>query len=180
MLAQNFEAAARLRDEEHALADQLEAARTAWRENRTHQRAAVTSEDIAEVVAELTGIPVKQLTEAESERLLRMEQEISARLIGQDEAVGAVSRAIRRARTGLRDPRRPIGSFLFMGPTGVGKTELARCLARFLFGSEDAMVRIDMSEFMEKHEVSKLLGAPPGYVGHESGGKLTEIGRAHV
>ena len=177
VLAQNFEAAARLRDEEHALADQLEAAQAEWRENRTHQRAAVTSEDIADVVSELTGIPVRQLTEAESERLLRMEKEISSRLIGQDEAVGAVSRAIRRARTGLRDPRRPIGSFLFMGPTGVGKTELARCLARFLFGSEEAMIRMDMSEFMEKHEVSKLLGAPPGYVGHESGGKLTEAVR---
>ena len=177
VLAQNFEAAARLRDEEHALADQLEAAQAEWRENRTHQRAAVTSEDIADVVSELTGIPVRQLTEAESERLLRMEEEISSRLIGQDEAVGAVSRAIRRARTGLRDPRRPIGSFLFMGPTGVGKTELARCLARFLFGSEEAMIRMDMSEFMEKHEVSKLLGAPPGYVGHESGGKLTEAVR---
>ncbi|MDO4785379.1 MAG: ATP-dependent Clp protease ATP-binding subunit [Fretibacterium sp.] len=177
VLAQNFEAAARLRDEEHTLADQLEAARAEWRENRTQQRVTVTPEDIADVVSELTGIPVTQLTEAESERLLRMEEEISARLIGQDEAVGAVSRAIRRARTGLRDPRRPIGSFLFMGPTGVGKTELARCLARFLFGSEDAMVRIDMSEFMEKHEVSKLLGAPPGYVGHESGGKLTETVR---
>ena len=177
VLAQNFEAAARLRDEEHALADQLEAAQAEWRENRTNQRAAVTSEDIADVVSELTGIPVRQLTEAESERLLRMEEEISSRLIGQDEAVGAVSRAIRRARTGLRDPRRPIGSFLFMGPTGVGKTELARCLARFLFGSEEAMIRIDMSEFMEKHEVSKLLGAPPGYVGHENGGKLTEMVR---
>ena len=177
VLAQNFEAAARLRDEEHALADQLEAAQAEWRENRTNQRAAVTSEDIADVVSELTGIPVRQLTEAESERLLRMEKEISARLIGQDEAVEAVSRAIRRARTGLRDPRRPIGSFLFMGPTGVGKTELARCLARFLFGSEEAMIRMDMSEFMEKHEVSKLLGAPPGYVGHESGGKLTEAVR---
>ena len=177
VLAQNFEAAARLRDEEHALADQLEAAQAEWRENRTNQRAAVTSEDIADVVSELTGIPVRQLTEAESERLLRMEKEISSRLIGQDEAVGAVSRAIRRARTGLRDPRRPIGSFLFMGPTGVGKTELARCLARFLFGSEEAMIRIDMSEFMEKHEVSKLLGAPPGYVGHENGGKLTEMVR---
>ena len=177
VLAQNFEAAARLRDEEHALADQLEAAQAEWRENRTNQRAAVTSEDIADVVSELTGIPVRQLTEAESERLLRMEKEISSRLIGQDEAVGAVSRAIRRARTGLRDPRRPIGSFLFMGPTGVGKTELARCLARFLFGSEEAMIRMDMSEFMEKHEVSKLLGAPPGYVGHESGGKLTEAVR---
>ena len=177
VLAQNFEAAARLRDEEHALADQLEAAQAEWRENRMNQRAAVTSEDIADVVSELTGIPVRQLTEAESERLLRMEKEISSRLIGQDEAVGAVSRAIRRARTGLRDPRRPIGSFLFMGPTGVGKTELARCLARFLFGSEEAMIRMDMSEFMEKHEVSKLLGAPPGYVGHESGGKLTEAVR---
>ena len=177
VLAQNFEAAARLRDEEHTLADQLEAAQAEWRENRTHQRAAVTSEDIADVVSELTGIPVRQLTEAESERLLRMEKEISSRLIGQDEAVGAVSRAIRRARTGLRDPQRPIGSFLFMGPTGVGKTELARCLARFLFGSEEAMIRMDMSEFMEKHEVSKLLGAPPGYVGHESGGKLTEAVR---
>ena len=177
VLAQNFEAAARLRDEEHALADQLEAAQAEWRENRTNQRAAVTSEDIADVVSELTGIPVRQLTEAESERLLRMEKEISSRLIGQDEAVGAVSRAIRRARTGLRDPQRPIGSFLFMGPTGVGKTELARCLARFLFGSEEAMIRMDMSEFMEKHEVSKLLGAPPGYVGHESGGKLTEAVR---
>ena len=120
---------------------------------------------------------MKQLTEAETSRLLKMEEEISRRLIGQDEAVSAVARAIRRARTGLRDPRRPIGSFLFMGPTGVGKTELARCLARFMFGREDAMIRIDMSEFMERHEVSKLVGAPPGYVGHESGGKLTELVR---
>ena len=175
--AQNFEQAAQLRDKEHILADELEQARTAWRENRNAQRVRVTAEDIACVVSELTGIPVVQLTEEESARLLRMEEEIAVRLVGQDEPISAVSRAIRRARSGLRDPKRPIGSFLFMGPTGVGKTELARCLARFLFGSEDAMIRLDMSEFMEKHEISKLLGAPPGYVGHESGGKLTELVR---
>ena len=174
VLSQQFERAAELRDEERGLADRLEAAMKEWRTSRVTEKGRVTAEEIAAVVSEQTGVPVRQLTEAESERLLRMEEEISARLIGQDEAVGAVSRAIRRARTGLRDPRRPIGSFLFMGPTGVGKTELARCLARFLFGSEEAMIRMDMSEFMEKHEVSKLVGAPPGYVGHESGGKLTE------
>jgi ATP-dependent Clp protease ATP-binding subunit ClpC len=175
--AQNFELAAKLRDEEHFVADELEKARSVWRDSAKEHRAVVTAEDIAAVVSELTGVPVSQLTEEESARLLRMEAEISARLVGQDEAIGVVSRAIRRARSGLRDPRRPIGSFLFMGPTGVGKTELVRCLARFLFGSEDAMIRLDMSEFMEKHEVSKLLGAPPGYVGHESGGKLTELVR---
>ncbi|MDR1977538.1 MAG: ATP-dependent Clp protease ATP-binding subunit [Synergistaceae bacterium] len=175
--AQNFELAAKLRDEEHALADDLERARNAWRNNASTQRVVVTAEDIAVVVSELTGVPVVQLTEEESARLLRMEEEISVRLVGQDEAISAVSRAIRRARSGLRDPRRPIGSFLFMGPTGVGKTELARSLARFMFGSEDAMIRLDMSEFMEKHEISKLLGAPPGYIGHDSGGKLTEMVR---
>ena len=174
VLSQQFERAAELRDEERLLADRLDSAMEEWRATCAAQRSKVTPDEIAVVVSELTGVPVRQLTEAESERLLRMEEEISQRLIGQDEAVRAVSRAIRRARTGLRDPRRPIGSFLFMGPTGVGKTELARCLARFLFGSEDAMIRFDMSEFMEKHEVSKLVGAPPGYVGHESGGKLTE------
>jgi ATP-dependent Clp protease ATP-binding subunit ClpC len=177
VLAQNFELAAKLRDEEHALADELEKARGAWRDSASNQKATVTAEDIARVVSELTGVPVVQLTEEESARLLRMEEEISTRLVGQDEAISAVSRAIRRARSGLRDPKRPIGSFLFMGPTGVGKTELARCLARFLFGSEDAMIRLDMSEFMERHEVSKLLGAPPGYVGHDNGGKLTEMVR---
>ncbi|MDR1620949.1 MAG: AAA family ATPase, partial [Synergistaceae bacterium] len=175
--AQKFELAAKLRDREHALADDLERARNVWRSNASTQKAVVTGEDIAVVVSELTGVPVVQLTEEESARLLRMEEEISARLIGQDEAISAVSRAIRRARSGLRDPKRPIGSFLFMGPTGVGKTELARCLARFMFGSEDAMISLDMSEFMEKHEVSKLLGAPPGYIGHDSGGKLTEMVR---
>ena len=174
LLSEKYELAAELRDDEHKISDELDAALKDWQNHRTLERHKITAEDIATVVAEQTGIPVKQLTEAETTRLLKMEEEISKRLIGQDEAVSAVARAIRRARTGLRDPRRPIGSFLFMGPTGVGKTELARCLASFLFGKEDAMIRIDMSEFMERHEVSKLVGAPPGYVGHESGGKLTE------
>ncbi|MBQ7594270.1 MAG: ATP-dependent Clp protease ATP-binding subunit [Synergistaceae bacterium] len=177
LLSEKYELAAELRDDEHKISDELDTALKDWQNHRTLERHTITAEDIATVVAEQTGIPVKQLTEAETTRLLKMEEEISQRLIGQDEAVSAVARAIRRARTGLRDPRRPIGSFLFMGPTGVGKTELARCLARFLFGREDAMIRIDMSEFMERHEVSKLVGAPPGYVGHESGGKLTEMVR---
>ena len=177
VLSEQYELATELRDMEHRISDELDQAKIEWQKNRRTIKHRITAEDIAEVVAEQTGIPVKQLTEAETSRLLKMEEEISKRLIGQDEAVSAVSRAIRRARTGLRDPRRPIGSFLFMGPTGVGKTELARCLARFMFGRDDAMIRIDMSEFMERHEVSKLVGAPPGYVGHESGGKLTEAVR---
>ena len=175
VMSEQYELATELRDSERKISDELDRAMRKWQATRRNERRKITSEDIAAVVAEQTGIPVRQLTEAETTRLLKMEEEISRRLIGQDEAVSAVARAIRRARTGLRDPRRPIGSFLFMGPTGVGKTELARCLARFMFGREDAMVRIDMSEFMERHEVSKLVGAPPGYVGHESGGKLTEI-----
>ena len=177
VMAEEYELATELRDKEHRISDELDDAKREWLRNRKNEKRQITAEDIAAVVAEQTGIPVKQLTEAETVRLLRMEEEISKRLIGQDEAVSAVSRAIRRARTGLRDPRRPIGSFLFMGPTGVGKTELARCLARFMFGRDDALIRIDMSEFMERHEVSKLVGAPPGYVGHESGGKLTEAVR---
>ena len=174
VLSEQYELATELRDSEREISDDLDNEIKSWQQKRKVTRQTITSEDIATVVAEQTGIPVKQLTEAETTRLLKMEEEISHRLIGQDEAVSAVSRAIRRARTGLRDPRRPIGSFLFMGPTGVGKTELARQLARFLFGRDDAMIRIDMSEFMERHEVSKLVGAPPGYVGHENGGKLTE------
>lgn len=177
VMSEQYERATHLRDIERRISDELDNAMKEWHDSRKNERHTITAEDIASVVAEQTGVPVKQLTEAETTRLLTMEEEISRRLIGQDEAVSAVSRAIRRARTGLRDPRRPIGSFLFMGPTGVGKTELARCLARFLFGKEDAMIRIDMSEFMERHEVSKLVGAPPGYVGHESGGKLTEMVR---
>ena len=177
MLSEQYDLAAELREKESKLSDELDRAMKSWKAGQKNTHPKITAEDIAAVVAEQTGIPVKQLTEAETTRLLKMEEEISKRLIGQDEAVSAVARAIRRARTGLRDPRRPIGSFLFMGPTGVGKTELARCLARFMFGREDAMIRVDMSEFMERHEVSKLVGAPPGYVGHESGGKLTEMVR---
>ncbi len=177
VLSEQYELATELRDRERRISDELDRAKREWQMNRKNIKHRITADDIAAVVAEQTGIPVKQLTEAETTRLLKMEEEISKRLIGQAEAVSAVSRAIRRARTGLRDPRRPIGSFLFMGPTGVGKTELARCLARFMFGRDDAMIRIDMSEFMERHEVSKLVGAPPGYVGHESGGKLTEAVR---
>ncbi|MBQ6114481.1 MAG: ATP-dependent Clp protease ATP-binding subunit [Synergistaceae bacterium] len=177
VLSEQYELATELRDRERQISNELDDARRDWLNNRKTEKHRITAEDIAAVVAEQTGIPVKQLTEAETTRLLKMEEEISRRLVGQDEAVSAVSRAIRRARTGMRDPRRPIGSFLFMGPTGVGKTELARCLARFMFGRDDAMIRIDMSEFMERHEVSKLVGAPPGYVGHESGGKLTEMVR---
>ncbi len=175
--AQEFEKAARLRDEERRLSDELEEERRKWRSRRNSFQPIVTGEDIADVVAEWTGIPVVQLTGEESERLLRMEEEIEKRLIGQSDAVASISRAIRRARSGLKDPRRPIGSFLLLGPTGVGKTELARCLASFLFGSDESMIRLDMSEFMEKHEVSKLIGAPPGYVGYEEGGKLTEAVR---
>ena len=138
---------------------------------------AVTPEDIAEIVSEWTGIPVYDMLEDEAEKLLRMEERLHQRVKGQHEAVVAVSEAIRRARAGLKDPRRPIGSFIFLGPTGVGKTELARALAEFLFDDEDAMVRIDMSEYMEKHTVSRLIGAPPGYVGYEEGGQLTEAVR---
>ncbi len=177
VLSEQYDLATELRDSERNISDELDRAVKYWRDTHKNERVKITAEDIAAVVAEQTGIPVKQLTEAETTRLLKMEEEISKRLIGQDEAVSAVAKAIRRARTGLHDPRRPIGSFLFMGPTGVGKTELARCLARFMFGKDDAMIRIDMSEFMERHEVSKLVGAPPGYVGHESGGKLTELVR---
>ena len=134
----------------------------------------MTVEDIAEVVAMWTGIPVSKIAETESAKLLNMEEMLHERVIGQAEAVTAISRAIRRARAGLKDPKRPIGSFIFLGPTGVGKTELARALAEVMFGDEDAMIRVDMSEYMEKHSTSRLVGSPPGYVGYEEGGQLTE------
>ncbi|PIE54561.1 MAG: ATP-dependent Clp protease ATP-binding protein ClpC [Dethiosulfovibrio peptidovorans] len=172
--SQAFEKAAALRDHERAVADDLERSRRDWVVIQSKTVPVLTEDDVAKVVSEWTGIPVQQLTEAESQRLIRMEEELHHRLIGQDAAVTAVARAIRRARGGLKNPRRPVGSFLFLGPTGVGKTEMARALAEFLFGSEDSLITLDMSEFMERHEVSKLIGAPPGYVGHESGGKLTE------
>jgi len=171
---QDFETAARLRDQEEEQRGELDRLRSDWdsRENGVHRR--VDAEDIAAVVSLWTGIPVQSLSKDESERLLEMENILRHRVIGQDEAVSAVARAIRRGRVGLKDPRRPIGSFLFLGPTGVGKTELCKALAEAVFGDEDAMIRLDMSEFMEKHTVSKLIGSPPGYVGYDDGGQLTE------
>ena len=172
--AQDFEGAAKLRDREKEQREELEAARKKWQEKRSGSHKCVTAEDIAEVVSGWTGIPVTSLTESESERLLKMEEILHKRVIGQDEAVSVVSRAIRRSRVGLKDPKRPIGSFLFLVPTGVGKTELCKALAEAVFGDENAMIRVDMSEYMEKHTVSKLIGSPPGYVGFDEGGQLTE------
>ncbi len=174
---QEFEKAAHLRDREKELRTRLEEERKKWSEVKGKEEPIVTADDIAEVVSRWTGIPVTKLREEEMDKLSRMEELIHKRLINQEEAVKAVCRAIRRARAGLKDPKRPIGSFLFLGPTGVGKTELARALAEFLFGTEDAMIRLDMSEYMEKHSVARLIGAPPGYVGYEEGGQLTEAVR---
>ena len=175
--AQEFEKAAKLRDQEQKLKEELEETKKNWETQKGLEKKTVTEEDIAHIVSSWTGVPVKKLAEEESERLLKMEDVLHKRVIGQDEAVKAVSRAVRRARAGLKDPKRPIGSFVFLGPTGVGKTELARALAEALFGEEDALVRIDMSEYMEKHAVSRLVGAPPGYVGYDEGGQLTEAVR---
>ncbi len=172
--AQDFEKAAQLRDIEQNYVEQVEIERDNWKKQRQQSRGQVTGDDIAAVVAGWTGIPVTRLTESESQRLLKLEDTLHARVVGQDEAVTAVAKAIRRGRVGLKDPKRPIGSFLFLGPTGVGKTELCKTLAEAMFGDENAMVRIDMSEYMEKHTVSRLVGSPPGYVGHEEGGQLTE------
>ena len=172
--AQDYEAAAQLRDREREQRDELDRLRGKWSQSRDGRRSCVTAEDIALVVSGWTGVPVTSLTQSESERLLHMESILHRRVIGQDEAVRAVSRAIRRGRVGLKDPKRPIGSFLFLGPTGVGKTELCKALAEAVFGDENAMIRIDMSEYMEKHTTSKLIGSPPGYVGYDEGGQLTE------
>ncbi len=172
--SQEFEKAASLRDSEQKIREELETLKKEWKEKQGQENSEVTTEDIALVVASWTGIPVSKLAEEETDRLLRMEDILHDRVIGQDEAVKAVSKAIRRARAGLKDPKRPIGSFIFLGPTGVGKTELARAVAESLFGDEDAIIRIDMSEYMEKHNTSRLVGSPPGYVGHEEGGQLTE------
>src|SRR3989339_281087 len=171
---QEYEKAARLRDKEREMRKALEDARKKWRASRDEKRPSITTEDIASLVSKWTRIPVTRLTEKESQKLLHMEDELRKRVVGQGEAIKAISLAIRRSRTGLKDPRRPIGGFIFLGPTGVGKTELARALAEFLFGNESALVRVDMSEFMEKFSVSRLIGAPPGYVGYEEGGQLTE------
>ena len=174
---QDYEKAAALRDEEHALRAEIEEKRAAWEQKKSAAKDTVGEEDIAQVVAGWTGIPVKKMTEEESARLLRLEELLHKRVIGQDEAVSAVSRAIRRARAGLKDPKRPIGSFIFLGPTGVGKTELCRALGEAMFGDEDALIRLDMSEYMEKHTVSRMVGSPPGYVGYDEGGQLTEAVR---
>ncbi|MCI5676332.1 MAG: ATP-dependent Clp protease ATP-binding subunit [Clostridia bacterium] len=172
--AQNFEAAARLRDEEKKLRADYEKAKADWKASLSGDELTVTETDIADVVTQWTGIPVSRLLEEEGERLLHLEDLLKKRVVGQDEAVSAVARAIRRGRMGLKDPKRPIGSFIFLGPTGVGKTELTKALAELLFGDPGAMIRVDMSEYMEKHSVAKLIGSPPGYVGFEEGGQLTE------
>ena len=171
---QEFEKAAKIRDDEKKLQEQIDEERRKWQDSQKSVRGEVTVDDIAAVVSGWTGVPVTRLTEGESERLLRMEDILHKRVIGQDEAVSAVAKAIRRGRVGLKDPKRPTGSFIFLGPTGVGKTELCRALAEAVFGDEDAMIRVDMSEYMEKHNTSKLIGSPPGYVGYDEGGQLTE------
>lgn len=175
--SQEFEKAANLRDKEQKLEQELEEMKENWQKKKMSDKSVVSAEDIAQIVSSWTGVPVRKLEQEESERLLNLEEELHQRVIAQDPAIRAVAKAIRRARAGLKDPRRPIGSFIFLGPTGVGKTELAKALAEALFGDQDAMVSIDMSEYMERHTVSRLVGAPPGYVGYEEGGQLTEAVR---
>ena len=172
--SQEFEKAASLRDSEQRLREKLEETKKTWKEQQGKENSEVTVDDIATVVSNWTGVPVTKLAQTETEKLLKMEELLHKRVIGQEEAVKAVSKAVRRARAGLMDPTRPVGSFIFLGPTGVGKTELARALAEAIFGDEDAMIRVDMSEFMEKHSTSRLVGSPPGYVGFDEGGQLTE------
>jgi len=172
--SQKFEEAASLRDTEKRLQEELEAAKAKWEEESKHKRYPIDEEAIAEVVSMMTGIPVKRMVQAETEKLKKMADDMREMVVGQDEAISKVVKAIQRNRVGLKDPKKPIGTFIFLGPTGVGKTELARALSRYMFDSEDALIRIDMSEYMEKFTVSRLVGAPPGYVGYEEGGQLTE------
>ncbi len=172
--SQKYEEAARLRDTEKQLLDQLEAAKKSWEEETKNQRFTVDEQDVAQVVAMMSGIPVQRIAQEETTRLMQMGEQLNGRVIGQEEAIKKVVKAIQRNRAGLKDPNKPIGTFIFLGPTGVGKTELAKVLARYLFDSDDALIRIDMSEYMEKFAVSRLIGAPPGYVGYEEGGQLTE------
>ncbi len=179
VISQDFEGAAKIRDAQKELKSKLEQKRKSWQEKNEKLCGEVTAEDIANIISGWTGVPVAQLTEQESERLLKMEDILHNRIIGQDEAVSCVARAIRRGRVGIKDPKRPIGSFIFLGPTGVGKTELCKALAEAMFGTESAIIRLDMSEYMEKHTVSKLVGSPPGYVGYDEGGQLTEKVRRH-
>ena len=171
---QDFELAAKLRDEESMLQEELERDKELWREENYNKIYEVNKEHIAKVVSKWTQIPVERLTEKESSKLLKLEEKLSKRVIGQLEAIRTISKAVRRSRVGLKDPKRPIGSFAFLGPTGVGKTELCKALAEAMFGDENKFIRLDMSEYMEKHGVSRLIGAPPGYVGYEEGGQLTE------
>src|SRR5215211_4749183 len=175
--AQQYELAAELRDREAKLRARIEKLESGWQSQQGTDKPVVSAEDIAHVVSMWTGIPVMRIAEEESQRLLQMEGALHERVIGQEEAIVVIAKAVRRARAGLKDPRRPIGSFIFLGPTGVGKTELARALAEFMFGSEESLIRIDMSEFMERHSVARLVGAPPGYVGFDEGGQLTEAVR---
>jgi ATP-dependent Clp protease ATP-binding subunit ClpC len=172
--SQKYEEAARLRDTEKRLLEDLESAKKQWDDDSKAKLFPVTEEDIAEVVAMMTGIPVNKIAQTENNKLVNMSQQITGAVVGQDEAVKKVTRAIQRNRVGLKDPKKPIGTFIFLGPTGVGKTELAKTIARYLFDSEEALIRIDMSEYMEKFSISRLVGAPPGYVGYEEGGQLTE------
>src|SRR3978361_812012 len=175
--AQEFEKAANLRDQERQLTNKKRDLEEQWRSGESGERPEIGEEAIADIVSMWTGIPVFKLTEAETQKLIRMEEELHKRVIGQDAAIVAVSKAIRRARAGIKDPKRPTGSLHFLRPAGVGKTELARPLAEFLFGDEEAMIQIDMSEYMEKHAVSRLVGSPPGYIGYDEGGQLTEAVR---
>src|SRR5262249_7867972 len=175
--AKEFEKAASLRDKERKLTQKKRELEESWRENESAEQPEIGEDEIADIVSMWTGIPVFKLTEAESERLVKMEEELHKRVIGQHDAIVAVSKSIRRARAGIKDPKRPTGSLIFLGPAGVGKTELARTLAEFMFGDEDAMIQIDMSEYMEKHSVSRLVGSPPGYIGYDEGGQLTEAVR---
>src|SRR5438046_1012017 len=174
---QEYELAAELRDREVKLRDRIAKLESGWHRERGTDKPSVGEEEIAQIVSMWTGIPVMRIAQEESQRLLQMEDALHARVIAQNEAIEKIARAVRRARAGLKDPKRPIGSFIFMGPTGVGKTELAKALAEFMFGSEDALIKIDMSEFMERHAAARLVGAPPGYVGYEEGGQLTEAVR---
>lgn len=172
--SQKYEEAAQLRDKEKKLIEQLETAKRKWEEETKSKRYTVSEENVAEVIGMMTGIPTKRIAQNEGAKLLNMGTELQGKVIGQEEAIKKLVKAIQRTRVGLKDPKKPIGSFVFLGPTGVGKTELAKVLATYLFDKEDTLIRIDMSEYMEKFSVSRLVGAPPGYVGYEEGGQLTK------
>src|SRR5437660_1787341 len=175
--AQDFEKAAALRDKEKQTKEKLESILQKWRQEREEKEVLVTADDMMQIISKVTGVPLQRMEQAETEKLLKMEEELKGKVIGQDEAVSAISKALRRSRADLKDPRRPIGSFIFLGPTGVGKTFLAQKLAEFMFGDRDALIQIDMSEYMEKFTASRLIGSPPGYVGYEEGGQLSEAVR---